>query len=78
MPNDERAALPLSDEILDERGAAYLLKISTATLTNWRLAGRGPPYSKLSGHTVRYSKRRLLDWLESRTVEGAEIKKAEQ
>jgi hypothetical protein len=77
MP-EESTPLPLSDEILNEIEAADLLKIASATLTNWRLAGRGPPFSRLSGHTVRYSKRRLLDWLESRTVEGAEIKKAEQ
>jgi len=70
--------LPIDDVILSEAEAARMLGFATLTLTNYRLRGVGPPYFQVSGHVVRYSKRRLLDWLEARTVEDAKVQKVEE
>jgi predicted DNA-binding transcriptional regulator AlpA len=77
MPK-EPSPLPLDDRILSELGAADILGVSSGTLTNWRRAGQGPPYFRVSGHVVRYSRTRVLEWLQSRSVEGAEVKQVEE
>lgn len=42
------------NELLTERQAAALLKVSVKSLQGWRSRGGGPPYHKL-GRCVRYS-----------------------
>ncbi|MGD1028180.1 helix-turn-helix transcriptional regulator [Candidatus Binatus soli] len=73
----ETSPLPLDDRIMSERECAGLLGLAETTLTNMRRAGTAPPYFRVSGHVVRYSKTRVLEWLQSRSVEGAEVKQIE-
>ena len=53
-------------ELLDEKEAAALLRVSVAKLQRDRWAGTGMPFIKL-GRTVRYSKQALLDCCEAQT-----------
>lgn len=74
----KKEPLPIDDVILSEAQAAWMLGLATDTLNNYRRRGEGPPYFKVSGHVVRYSKRRLLEWLQAREVEGAVVKKVDE
>lgn len=47
--------------VLTEREAAAFLKVKPKTLKNWRIAGKGPNYSKLEG-TVRYDLDEVASW----------------
>ena len=40
-------------QLLDEKQAAALLKLSVKCLQNWRVRGGGPPFVKL-GRSIRY------------------------
>jgi predicted site-specific integrase-resolvase len=42
-------------ELMTQHELAALLDVTTATLANWRSAGKGPRYAKLSGK-VKYRK----------------------
>lgn len=55
------------DELLDERQVSRLWGIPTKTLQTWRYRGEGPAYVKV-GSSVRYVRRDISTWLESRTV----------
>lgn len=59
-------------DLIDENTAADFLHISPGTLSVWRSTGRYQiPFIKV-GHCVRYSKKSLEAWLESRTrISGA-------
>jgi hypothetical protein len=56
-----------ADEILTERGAADLLKISCRTLQAWRCAHVGPRFIRV-GRSVRYRRNDLFNWIETNTV----------
>lgn len=43
--------------------AAAMLSVSVETLRNWRQAGVGPAYAKLSSHTVVYPVDELRSYL---------------
>ncbi|MFZ0889581.1 MAG: helix-turn-helix domain-containing protein [Candidatus Binataceae bacterium] len=75
---NEPIPLPLDDVILSEAEAARLIGIAKETLNNWRRRGTSPPFFRVSGGVVRYSRRKILDWLQERTVDGAMIKKVEE
>lgn len=54
-------------DLLDEKQAAEILAVSPGTLSVWRSTGRySIPFIKV-GFAVRYSKKSLEIWLESRT-----------
>ena len=54
-------------EYFDLRGAARYLHLSVNYMVELARKGGGPPRSKI-GKCVRYSKRDLRDWMESRKV----------
>lgn len=56
--------------LMDTEETAAYLKLSPATLKDWRCDGDGPPYIKF-GNRVRYDRRKVDRWLESRTVGAA-------
>ena len=43
------------DEVLTPKEAAAALKVRVTTLSNWRVAGRGPQFTRV-GRSVRYAK----------------------
>ena len=49
--------------LLTTKEAADLLHLSEKTLIKWRRLRKGPNYSRLGPHTVRYDKVRLDAWL---------------
>ena len=57
---------PNRPEALTENDVAGLLQVSVRTLQEWRSAGRTPPHWKvLHGKLIRYSRRLLLEWIDS-------------
>ncbi|RLB40402.1 MAG: DNA-binding protein [Deltaproteobacteria bacterium] len=54
--------------LLDERTAAEMLRLSVQTLRNWRTQRRGPAYLKL-GRAVRYRPEDLEDYIRARRIE---------
>ncbi len=55
------------DQLLNEQEAAKSLSYSVRALQNWRLRGGGPHYVKVSARSVRYRRRDLIQWIETRT-----------
>jgi hypothetical protein len=58
---------PSLSEFLTEVELADLLKLTVGTIRDWRRLRRGPPYCKL-GHTVRYRRDVVDDWLVASAV----------
>ncbi len=58
-------AQPDPDQLLDETQTADLICQSVRTLQKWRVAGYGPEFFKI-GRSVRYRRREVNDWIESR------------
>jgi predicted DNA-binding transcriptional regulator AlpA len=56
---------PFDSELLKPNGAADLTIMSESWLAKKRMEGNGPPFLKL-GRAVRYRKRDVLAWLETR------------
>jgi predicted DNA-binding transcriptional regulator AlpA len=55
------------DAALNENQAAELLGFSVRTLQSWRMHGGGPRYVKV-GRAVRYPRRELVAFQQSKTV----------
>lgn len=53
------------DGFIDEQRAAEFLCQSVRTIQKWRVTGYGPKFYK-SGRSVRYRRRDLLAWANSR------------
>ena len=54
-------------DLLHTRGAANYVGLSSVTLERMRLTGEGPVFAKL-GHSVRYRRADLDNWVASRLV----------
>ena len=54
------------DRLVNEHEAAAFLGYTIRALQNWRLRGGGPVFVKVSERSVRYRRRDLLAWTESR------------
>jgi predicted DNA-binding transcriptional regulator AlpA len=54
------------EPLLTEREAATHLNFSPRTLAGWRYRGGGPPYVSVSSTAVRYRRRDLDKWIETR------------
>jgi hypothetical protein len=63
--NANQAALDYLDGFIDETRAADFLCQSVRTLQKWRVTGFGPEFYK-PGRSVRYRRRDLTDWAETR------------
>ena len=64
-PPANAAALDYLDGFIDETRAADFLCQSVRTLQKWRVTGFGPKFYK-PGRSVRYRRRDLREWAESR------------
>lgn len=53
-------------QLLRTREAAEYLRVSSSTLEKMRLAGNGPPYSKV-GRTVVYDLSIIVAWVRARS-----------
>lgn len=56
------------DRLIDEKAAATYLCYSVRALQNWRVRGGGPTFIKVSGRSVRYTRRDLQDWINAKRV----------
>jgi predicted DNA-binding transcriptional regulator AlpA len=54
------------DRLIPEPQAADFLGYSVRALQNWRLRGGGPVFVRVSGRSVRYRRRDLIEWANSR------------
>jgi predicted DNA-binding transcriptional regulator AlpA len=54
------------DRLLTERDAADFLGFTMRALQNWRLRGGGPAFVKVSARSIRYRRRDLMAWSESK------------
>lgn len=55
-----------SNDLIDAVGAASILCLSVRTLERWRRIGEGPHYFHLRSNVIRYSRRELQDWIETK------------
>lgn len=69
-PHTSKADLPpdYHEGLIDERQAAAFLCYSVRALQNWRVRGGGPIFVKVSARSIRYRRRDLNEWVESRLV----------
>jgi predicted DNA-binding transcriptional regulator AlpA len=63
LAQSDRAYL---DQLVNEQEAAQALGFTIRALQNWRVRGGGPRFVKISGRSVRYRRRDLLEWTESK------------
>ena len=54
------------EALLTEVQAADLLQVTPRALQKWRATGTGPRYVRISCRCVRYRRRDLIAWTESR------------
>jgi hypothetical protein len=54
------------DQLLRDTQAAELLDHTPRALADWRRRGCGPPYVRISCRSIRYRRRDLVTWAESR------------
>lgn len=56
------------DRLINEREAAQYLSYTVRALQNWRVRGGGPIFVRVSARSIRYRRRDLVAWVESRLV----------
>lgn len=54
------------DRLIPERDAADFLGYTMRALQNWRTRGGGPAFIKVSSRSIRYRRRDLMVWIESK------------
>lgn len=54
------------DRLIDENEAAAFIGYSVRALQGWRVKGGGPRFIKVSSRSIRYRRRDLIEWAESR------------
>ncbi|KJS38251.1 MAG: hypothetical protein VR70_10475 [Rhodospirillaceae bacterium BRH_c57] len=63
------------DRLINEVEAADFLGYTIRALQNWRVRGGGPQFVRVSARSIRYRRRDLIAWAESRlysnTSQGA-------
>lgn len=61
------------DRLIGEKDAADYLCYSVRALQNWRVRGGGPLFIKVSGRSVRYTRRDLQKWIAGKRVANTSI-----
>jgi predicted DNA-binding transcriptional regulator AlpA len=56
-------------ELMTEQQASKFLELSPKTLQKYRMQGGGPKFIKI-GRKIRYRRKHLDEWLETRTFEN--------
>ena len=67
-PRQTAQAPDYFDQLITERDAADYLCYSVRALQNWRVRGGGPLFIKVSGRSVRYTRRDLKSWIDAKRV----------
>jgi hypothetical protein len=65
--DEPQAASPSTPQFVDEHVIERVLGVPVRTLRNWRVSGRGPPFSKF-GASVRYELEPTIGWARRRQV----------
>jgi hypothetical protein len=65
----EPEATAAQRDLMTPEETADELQVKPKTLANQRSAKVGPPYIKLSGGIVRYSRKAVRQWLEANTID---------
>jgi hypothetical protein len=65
--DEARVAEPATPQFVNELVIERVLGVPVKTLRNWRISGRGPPFSKL-GASVRYELATAIRWARERQV----------
>jgi predicted DNA-binding transcriptional regulator AlpA len=63
------------ETLIDEKHLAQKLRVSIATLRNWRMERKGPRFHKI-GQLIRYAPSDIRDWLLRRQA-GGDLQQAE-
>ena len=66
MTDIKRADPDYLDRLITEAEAAKILGYTRRALQNWRVRGGGPVFVRVSARSVRYRRRDLIAWAESR------------
>lgn len=56
------------DCLIGQKEAAELICHSGRALQNWRSRGGGPKFVRISGRSVRYTRRDLFEWIDKNRV----------
>ena len=67
MTNQNQEWDAYADHLITEAEAAQFLGLSPRTLQNWRNRDGSLKYIRVSSRCVRYRRRDLIDWMQSRT-----------
>lgn len=54
------------DYLMTEQQTSELTNVAIQTLRNWRVRGSGPKFIRVSSRAIRYRRRDLMAWVESR------------
>jgi hypothetical protein len=54
------------DALVDEAAAAASIGVPPRTLQWWRLAGKSPPFVRISSRIIRYRRSDLIEWINAR------------
>lgn len=54
------------DRLINENEAAFFVGYTIRALQGWRVKGGGPMFVRVSGRSIRYRRRDLIDWAEER------------
>ena len=54
------------DRLINESEAAGFIGYTIRALQGWRVKGGGPKFIKISAKSIRYRRRDLIEWAESR------------
>lgn len=65
--NSSTIAVGPDDELLSAAQLGTWLGIAPSTLSIWRHRGKGPPWVALGKRRLRYRRRDVFAWLETRT-----------
>ncbi|MGQ0479710.1 MAG: helix-turn-helix transcriptional regulator [Pseudonocardia sp.] len=60
--------MTITQDLMRDHEAAAMLAMAAKTLANKRSRGEGPPYVRLSGGAIRYSRKAVQRWIEQNTV----------
>ncbi len=69
LSKEKKKNQPNSDyleRLINEYEAADFLGYSMRALQNWRVRGGGPSYVKVSSRSIRYRRRDLIKWADTR------------
>lgn len=61
------------DRLITESEAANFLGYTVRALQNWRVRGGGPQFVKVSSRSIRYRRKDIVDWIESKLTSSTSV-----